>query len=202
MKNLINPYFTSDTHWLHSHILKYQPNRGCSDIDELSELMIENWNRKVPKDADVFHCGDFGLFKKKDIEASIELITRLNGRIHLVKGNHDHSDFLKLAGHLFANVDKIMNIRVSDPDAVHGKQNIVLCHFPMMTWDRAAYGSWHLHGHSHGSLQEPFPTTRMDVGIDCHPKLEPFSYEEIKAYMSNRRYVPVDHHVQKEGDFV
>ena len=43
---------------------------------------------------------------------------------------------------------------------------LVLCHYPLRSWNRQAKGAWQLHGHSHGRLK---PLTRQrDVGVDCH----------------------------------
>ena len=80
-----------------------------------------------------------------------------------------------------------------DPDTSDGYQRIVLCHFPMLTWNRAHYGAWHLHGHCHGSLDGKFDGKRLDVGVDCHD-FAPISYPEVKALMAKKDFVVVDHH--------
>ena len=51
-----------------------------------------------------------------------------------------------------------------------------------------------LHGHTRGLLQEPEPTTRLDVGIDTHPEFRPYSLDEIIAFMVDRSYHAVDGH--------
>ena len=48
--------------------------------------IVANWNDIVQPDDDVYHLGDFVM---NDIDAGIELIKQLNGRIHLIRGNHD-----------------------------------------------------------------------------------------------------------------
>ena len=32
------------------------------------------------------------------------------------------------------------------------KQSIILCHFPLESWENSSNGSWHLHGHTHHAL--------------------------------------------------
>ena len=83
-------------------------------------------------------------------------------------------------------------LKIEDDGAKGGFRHLVLFHYPMLTWDRAHYGSWHLHGHCHGSLDPKFVSTRMDVGWDVWRR--PISYEDIKRHLKDREYVVVDHH--------
>ena len=85
---------------------------------------------------------------------------------------------------------------VTGPDGTRA----VLDHFPLLTWNKSHYGAWHLHGHSHGSLRPPAPLDRqrrMDVGIDTHPNLQPYSWDEIAEFMATKDHAAVDHHEEK-----
>ena len=42
---------------------------------------------------------------------------------------------------------------------------LILCHYPLRTWNRIGRGALNLHGHSHGRLA-PLPR-QVDVGVDC-----------------------------------
>ena len=66
-------------------------------------------------------------------------------------------------------------------------QFVVVCHYALRTWERAHYGSWNLHGHSHGTL-EPVGK-QMDVGVDSH-HFRPVSFEVVKAWMGS---IPILH---------
>ncbi|MBF0440446.1 MAG: metallophosphoesterase [Oligoflexales bacterium] len=85
----VNIFFTADTHF--NHVLVYEcycPERAkiFSSLDEMNEILIENWNMTVNPEDMVYHLGDFamgdrnefGYFRKK-----------LRGQIVLVGGNHD-----------------------------------------------------------------------------------------------------------------
>jgi calcineurin-like phosphoesterase family protein len=53
----------------------------------MNEKLIENFNNTVQKDDVVFILGDFAMGKRDVIPS---LLSRLNGRIILIAGNHDH----------------------------------------------------------------------------------------------------------------
>lgn len=101
-----NMFFTSDTHFNHRNIIKYcnRPwNSGKdangelvvadTDVEAMNEAMIAAWNSTVPADATVWHLGDFALGDRSKIP---NIVSRLNGKINLVLGNHDHRNVRKL----------------------------------------------------------------------------------------------------------
>ena len=53
----------------------------------MNQMLIENWNKKVPKDGIVFHLGDFAW---GGYEAWKNIREQLNGEIILIKGNHKY----------------------------------------------------------------------------------------------------------------
>jgi len=174
-------FVTSDTHFGHKNVIKYS-KRPFADVDEMREKMIVAWNKKVPQGSIVYHLGDFAFLRPNKI---IEIVKRLNGTIRLVRGNHDHfNDDVKKE---FEWVRDYYESKMEDG------RKIVMCHFPFLTWHGAHKDWWHLHGHCHNNLQAP-ETTRFDVGVDGTQDYAPYSYEEIVAIMSKRKYISVDHH--------
>lgn len=101
-----NMFFVSDTHFGHGNIIKYcnrpwkSGNRDANgdlivtekDVAEMNEAIIANWNSVVGPDDFVWHLGDFALGDRSRIP---ELVSRLNGRKHIVLGNHDYFHFDK-----------------------------------------------------------------------------------------------------------
>lgn len=80
----------SDTHFGHEKLLEL---RGFSSVDEMNKAIIDKWNKLIDKEDRVIHLGDFAVgMKEDDIE---KIISRLNGKITLILGNHDTFSKLK-----------------------------------------------------------------------------------------------------------
>jgi len=75
-------WFTADTHFGHGNLINLA-GRPFSSLVEMDETLISNWNSVVGKDDVVIHLGDFALMNHLDY------ISRLNGYITFVRGNHD-----------------------------------------------------------------------------------------------------------------
>ncbi len=88
-------FFISDTHFFHRNLVRgvssWEDKSGCRDfntIEEMNETIITNWNKVISKDDLVIHGGDFAFGHEDN---TINILKELNGKIHLVKGNHDKS---------------------------------------------------------------------------------------------------------------
>ena len=81
-----NIWFTSDTHFFHENII-FLNNRPYKSVQEMNEDLIHKWNTVVGLNDIVYHLGDVGM--KCSPERLNLLLKRLNGKIHLIKGNHD-----------------------------------------------------------------------------------------------------------------
>ncbi|MBP3886841.1 MAG: metallophosphoesterase, partial [Cellulosilyticum sp.] len=85
----MNIWVTSDTHFDHKNIIKYC-NRPFRTVDEMNNAIWQNWNSVVDVDDIVYHLGDFALGPSDGyIRRVNNLLGVLNGKIYLVKGNHD-----------------------------------------------------------------------------------------------------------------
>lgn len=80
-------FFTSDTHFSHRHILTYT-DRPFRSVDEMDAAFIERWNATVSPRDEVWHLGDFCL---SSVGRAVEVAKSLQGRKHIVWGNHDKS---------------------------------------------------------------------------------------------------------------
>jgi len=162
-------FFTADTHFNHKRIIEYC-GYPFSNVEEMNETIITRWNLVVRKRDTVYHLGDFGWGNCR------EIAERLNGRIILIRGGHDHSRILRAYASRFSAIHDLLTLKIE-------RQVVVLCHYCLRVWDRSHYNSWHLYGHSHGKL--PPIGKSLDVGIGQHD-FTPWSWEEIKSYMETR----------------
>ena len=78
-------YFTSDLHFRHDRIIKHA-NRPFRDAEEMDRVLLNNWNNTVGRDDEVYMLGDLTM---KGAEVANSLLTKLNGDIHIIRGNHD-----------------------------------------------------------------------------------------------------------------
>lgn len=174
--------FTGDTHFGHANIIKFC-NRPYRDAAHMDEQLVANWNAKVSPDQLVFHVGDFAFRSaRRSVPYYLE---RLNGTIILIQGNHDRPADLKH----FSEVHDIVEVTVDG-------QMIVLCHYALMVWNRGHYGSWHLHGHSHGTLPTRFNQKVEDIGVDSWA-YAPVTFKQVSAIMLMHEAETVD--VTPEG---
>lgn len=182
-------FATSDTHFGHENIIKYC-KRPFKSLIEMDETLIKNWNSVVRPEDTIYHGGDFAFYK--DQRKTRYLLTRLNGIKRLVLGNHDkYLEPETLA--MFDAVYPYHELEVPDDTHPRGKQLIVLLHYAMRVWNKSHHGSWHLFGHSHGTLADDKHSLSIDVGSDCHNYF-PISYQQIKAIMAKKVFKPIDRH--------
>jgi calcineurin-like phosphoesterase family protein len=183
-------WFTSDTHFNHKNIIQHC-RKSFSNVDEMNEQIIHNWNKVIQQDDMVYLLGDVAWSSRTK---TVPLIYRLKGRIFLIRGNHDQDVIKKDCVERFEWVKDYYHLNVPDPDGPNGKiQPIILFHYPIASWNHINHGAWHLHGHCHGNLPVNSKLKRHDVGIDNN-LMHPISYERIKEIMATRKFEPVDHH--------
>lgn len=168
-------FFTSDHHFGHSGMFlkPFMPRFGMFESSEaMDEAMIAAWNTAVGRNDEVWHLGDFSMWK---LDRTQEILSRLNGRKHLVLGNHDDRKIVRrLVG--WESVQEYREVKV-------GERRFVLLHYPMRQWNRRHYGAMHLYGHSHGTV--PPLGRSMDVGVDCWG-LAPVHVEAVVARLADR----------------
>lgn len=190
-------FFTSDTHFGHSNIIKFEAeNRPFTSTEEMDEVLIERWNAVVkPRDI-VYHLGDAIM---GDFRAGVEKMKRLNGQKILIPGNHDrifsgaksgyaakwlpfYQEVFEVIGpeQFFTNLDHNRNFRV------------LMSHFPYEgdSHGEDRYGDKRpvdsglplIHGHVHG--QWKFNGRQFNVGVDVND-LTPVSEDEVIEWVKS-----------------
>jgi calcineurin-like phosphoesterase family protein len=217
-------YLGHVTHYFHKNIAGPKVSswsRGYRDFEderEMSEYIIEVFNRTMKADDVLYHLGDWsfgGLDNLWNFRKHLQVKT-----IHLMLGNHDKhiknnaellncfrntnneetkgnitfltSDTTHMrasAKDLFTSVQSVLNVK-------HGKHNFFLSHYSHRVWEGSHKGVIHLYGHSHNTI--PDYGKSMDVGIDVAKKIlgdyRPFSIEEIIQIMDKKQITKVDNH--------
>lgn len=166
-----NLFFTADLHFGHAKVIEYC-NRPYANADEMDEALIANWNTWVNPDDRIIILGDV-FFCRPD--KAISILSRLNGSKELVYGNHDK----RLRGEpkvkkMFSRIHPELYTEIIDGNMV------VMCHFPLLTWERSNRGSFHLHGHCHGKVKFDPSFRRLDVGVDPNG-YAPISWHAVKS---------------------
>lgn len=87
-----NIFITSDLHFNHDKDFIWK-ERGFSNVNEMNEAIVKNWNDTVSDDDIVYLLGDVAM--GSDLQANLRLINRLKGQKYLAYGNHDTEARLK-----------------------------------------------------------------------------------------------------------
>lgn len=181
-------FFTSDTHFGHANILEYS-HRPFATVEAMDEALIANWNTVVHPSHEVWHLGDFvcGRAGKANARRYRE---RLNGRIHLILGNHDNA---KALDGLFETIQDVKYLRTNG-------HRFFLSHYAHRVWRNSHHGSYHLYGHSHGEL--PGRRRSMDVGVDAQ-RYFPIAMEDVLSILEDEPPT-INHHdtPSRQGDWV
>lgn len=159
-------WLVSDTHFNHSREFLYGP-RGFTSVEEMNEAIIERWNSVVDPDDRVIHLGDTML---NDNQKGIECMSRLNGQICLIYGNHDSDVRKELFWYELPMIITLGYAHVFK----HGKLSIYLSHYPTLTANiDDKHFSQHVicfHGHTHSKekWQDPNNPFLYNVALDAH----------------------------------
>lgn len=163
-----NIWLTSDLHLGHKNILKFC-NRPYSSLEEMHYKMFEGFN-SIIKPNDLVYClGDFSF------DNPLQFTKRLNGKWHLIRGNHDHKQHVVGA---FEWVKDVFMLKSKD-------YMVFMSHYAHRIWPQSHYGCYHAFGHSHGNL--PNQGRSMDVGIDANNYL-PVALEDFIKKLEKEPY--------------
>ena len=135
-------WFTADSHFSHTNIIKYC-NRPFSNSQEMDDNLIKNWNSKVKKNDSVYHLGDVGLGNPIRLK---HILDELNGTIYLIKGNHEKSAMNKKCIDRFEWVKDYFELNHFDNEDKK-MQLMILFHYSLKVWNKKPHGSWQLFGH-------------------------------------------------------
>ncbi|EEI69944.1 metallophosphoesterase [Lentilactobacillus hilgardii] len=193
-------FFTADTHFFHERLLgisEFAP-RPFLTVEDMNDTIIENWNRRVGKDDVVYHLGDIAILhtrpEKDAYQRIFEVLKKLNGRLILIKGNHDSRNlfkYLEKHNYLVGNHLKFEFHDVGVLIKMNHRQ-YYMTHYPMMMG--IVKQIINLHGHIH-HYSVPIKEN-INVGVDTPeadylkhkpPFGTPFSQQEIEEMVAQKQ---------------
>lgn len=166
-------YFIADPHFGHGNIIRHC-GRPFRHVEEMDEAMLQAWNQTVGPQDTVYILGDL-MFYCDDPEYYLR---RLPGKKYLVTGNHDKTWMSKLEkqkpgilSQYFEEISPIMTIREDG-------RKLILCHYPMYTWEDRKEGSWHIYGHIHNAADITPVEHALNAGVEING-YRPVTLEEL-----------------------
>ncbi|MDD4300458.1 MAG: 2'-5' RNA ligase family protein [Methanomicrobium sp.] len=129
-------FLIGDLHLGHKNIINYCSRPFLmSDVWEMNNILINNWNNCIKDNDNVLFLGDLCLGSYDEVK---NYALKLNGNITFIKGNHDK--YLYSA----QNAKKIN---------YNGREYLLL-HYPKEAVD---YNGWVIHGHTHNNNLKKYP---------------------------------------------
>lgn len=155
-------YLIGDLHLDHENIIRYCA-RPFVDVDEMNQVLVDNWNRIVnPRDT-IYFLGDM-TFGRRSRGVSFWL-EKLNGNLVFIKGNHDKKIPKAVTHHILE----------------HGKYKFLLVHDPNelpIPWN-----DWIIHGDKHNNDMRNYPfinKKKKTINVSCEVTgYKPLNIEHI-----------------------
>ena len=119
--------------------------RGFDSIYDMNKEYVKRWNETVDNEDDVYILGDIML----GADSNIDYVKRLNGKIHIVLGNHDTTNRERKYREL-PNVVEVAEVGIRFK---YGKYHFILTHYPMLTGNLERESlkqmTCNIYGHTH-----------------------------------------------------
>lgn len=153
-----NVFFISDTHFGHKGIVQFLRDDGTKlrpwqTVEEMDEVLVENWNKVVGPSDRVYHLGDVAINRR-----CLPVLGRLKGRKKLIRGNHDIFKLKDYAPYF------------DDLCGVYVLADMILSHIPSPPDCITKRFGTNVHGHLHANKRpEPFYFNVSCEQIDYTP---------------------------------
>lgn len=170
-------YLTSDLHAWHKKVLEFCPKtRPWNSMEEMHDALVAEWNAKATKPGvKMYHLGDFSFGTPEQTE---EFVSRLQGDIVFINGNHERTKTKEV----LAKYGEVCDYKV----VKYSGKKFVLFHFPILEWDSKHHGSILCYGHIHGKkIPDSYGMGKsLDVGWDNLQKI--IHFDEVIEMMQDK----------------
>lgn len=166
---MVRTWVTADPHFGHANICQFTNYDGTklrpwTDVNEMDEALIKNWNEVVGEGDRVYLLGDV-TFSNRNMH---RYIPQLKGRICLVPGNHEPTKMRKYF-HLFDDVRGYVQ-----------RKGWIMSHIPIHP---SSLGRWgvNIHGHLHSNvvMDGDVPDTRYECVSVEHTDFKPILLDVV-----------------------
>lgn len=179
-------FIISDHHFDQDRIYTFTDEAGrrlrpwAENAAEADEMMIEAHNAEVRQQDTTYFLGDVAIRA-----AGLKLLSRMNGRKILVRGNHDIFRFKQYAEHF------------ADIRATHKIGRMILSHYPLHRHSIPHWCIGNVHGHTHGNdvMRRRWWGARRPDPLYFNACVEsigltPLSVEEVEERLEARQAKP------------
>ena len=163
-------FLTSDLHFNHDREFVWKA-RGFNSIEEMNENIIKRFNERVTAEDDVYILGDLclGGGDKEVIEQNKSLIKRLNGKLHIIRGNHDTDRRVEM----YMTCSNIVECTLWADYIKYKGYHFYMSHFPTITSNLEKESlkqcTCCLFGHTHQTTNFYYDMPMVyHVGVDSH----------------------------------
>ena len=174
-------YYISDLHFDHRNILSFD-QRPFDSIEQMNNVLIENWNNKVGDNDDVYILGDFCF---GNLERWKFFLLELKGRKHLIVGNHDSKRINNLDIYkLFNSIDYYLELQDNG-------RTVILSHYPILFYNHSySSNTFMLYGHVHNRTEEAKYTKKFIEILKEKSKLNCANLFNVGCMIQGIDYTP------------
>lgn len=116
-----------------------------------------------------------------DYDFGVECIKQMNGKLHVICGNHDSANRIEI----YKNLPNVVDVQYATM-IKYKKFNFFLCHYQvyMGNYDEQMDKTWCIHGHTHSQNKFCDIAKNYNVCLDAH-NCYPVEIEDILADIRN-----------------
>lgn len=188
-------YYIADLHFYHEALLKEMDYRPFQTLEEMHDFMIKAWNEKVNKRDEVYILGDVSYGTAVETN---EILEKLNGKLYLIRGNHDNR-FLKKSEFRLERFEWVKDYYEGNDN----KRKVILSHYPLLCYngqyrtnEAGVPKTFMLYGHVHDShdqrlVEEFVRITRERVIFDREGKEKQIPCNLLNCFCMYSDYKPL-----------
>jgi calcineurin-like phosphoesterase family protein len=175
-------YFSSDWHLGHENVIRFS-KRPFSSVEQMDSAIIKNMISPLKRGDEFFFLGDLSW----NIPVGERFFYSLpeGVQFHWILGNHDYDKYLKPFEQYCASISTIKELKPAKD------QLLVLCHYPMISFNKSHHNAWQLYGHHHrrpngkDNLFPNFQGKRLNINLEFHD-FKPLTLKDVEQHMAKQ----------------